>query len=183
MITTAAHAVNEGREPELEPGPDQDHDFHFIDRPNPAHALETVTSLVAERVPGGLGLDPIRDVQVLAPMYKTAVGIDALNASLQQRLNPNGDAALNERFRIGDRLIQTRNSHELGLMNGSICFIVDDDPDEEAIVLETDDGLAGRCPTTRPGRCAWATRSRCTRPRAARCRWWSSSATAPTPGC
>ena len=140
MITTAAHAINEGREPALEPGPGQDRDFFFMDRPNPARALEAVTSLVAERVPEGLGLDPVRDVQVLAPMYKTAVGIDALNEALQQRLNPGGRPALNDRFRIGDRLIQTRNSHELGLMNGSICFLVDDDPDEEAIVLETDDG-------------------------------------------
>ena len=40
-------------------------------------------------------------------------------------------AALNDRFRIGDRLIQTRNSHELGLMNGSIVFLREDDPDEE----------------------------------------------------
>jgi exodeoxyribonuclease V alpha subunit len=140
MITTAAHAVNEGRDPSLEPGPDQDHDFFFMDRPNPARAVDTVTSLVAERVPEGLGLDPVRDVQVLAPMYRTAVGIDALNEALQQRLNPSGRPALNERFRVGDRLIQTRNAHELGLMNGSICFLVDDDPDEEAIVLETDDG-------------------------------------------
>ncbi|MFN2612779.1 MAG: AAA family ATPase, partial [Solirubrobacterales bacterium] len=140
MITTAAHAVNEGREPALEPGPDQEHDFFFMDRPNPEQALETVTSLVAERVPEGLGLDPVRDVQVLAPMYKTAVGIDAINVALQRRLNPEGHPALNERFRIGDRLIQTRNAHELGLMNGSICFLVDDDPDEETAVLETDGG-------------------------------------------
>jgi exodeoxyribonuclease V alpha subunit len=140
MITTAAHAVNQGRMPELEPGPGQDHDFHFMDRPNPVHAMEAVTSLVAERVPDGLGLDPVRDVQVLAPMYRTQIGIDVLNAALQERLNPKGRPALNDRFRIGDRLIQTRNSHELGLMNGSICFLVEDDPDEEAIVLETDDG-------------------------------------------
>ncbi|MDP9189847.1 MAG: AAA family ATPase [Actinomycetota bacterium] len=142
MITTAAHAVNEGREPELEPGPDQDHDFFFLERPNPLHAVETITSLVAERVPDGLGLDPIRDVQVLAPMYRTAVGIDALNVGLQARLNPDGRPALKDRFRVGDRLIQTRNSHELGLMNGSICFLADDDPDEEAIVLETDEGAS-----------------------------------------
>ena len=140
MITTAAHAVNEGREPALEPGPDQERDFFFMDRPNPARALEAVTSLVAERVPEGLGLDSVRDVQVLAPMYRTPVGIDALNEALQARLNPDGRPALNDRFRLGDRLIQTRNSHELGLMNGSICFLVDDDPDEEAVVLETDDG-------------------------------------------
>jgi exodeoxyribonuclease V alpha subunit len=140
MITTAAHAINEGRLPRTEPEPDQERDFHFLERPSPERALESVVDLVAERVPEGLGLDPVREVQVLAPMYKTAVGIDALNEQLQARLNPDGAAALNERFRLGDRLIQTRNAHELGLMNGSICFLVSDDPEEEAVVLETDDG-------------------------------------------
>ena len=96
--------------------------------------------MVAERAPKRFGVDPIRDVQVLAPMYRGAVGIDALNERLQERLNPDGKPALGERFRIGDRLIQTRNSHELGLMNGSIVFLRDDDPEEEAIVVDTDEG-------------------------------------------
>jgi exodeoxyribonuclease V alpha subunit len=140
MITTAAHEVNQGRPPHLEPGPGQQRDFHFLNRATPERALETVVQTVAERVPQGLGLDPIRDVQVMAPMYRTAVGIDALNERLQQRLNPDGGLAVNDRFRIGDRLIQTRNAHELGLMNGSIVFLREDDPDEEQIVVETDDG-------------------------------------------
>jgi exodeoxyribonuclease V alpha subunit len=140
MITTAAHAVNRGRPPALEPQPGQQHDFHFLDRASPERALDAVVELVAERVGGGLGLDPVRDAQVLAPMYRTPVGIDALNERLQARLNPDGRPALNERFRVGDRLIQTRNSHELGLMNGSICFLAEDDPDEGTIVLETDEG-------------------------------------------
>jgi exodeoxyribonuclease V alpha subunit len=140
MITTAAHEINEGRPPHREPGPDQDHDFFFIERPSPERALETVVEVVAERAPSGFGVDPIRDVQVLAPMYKGAVGIDALNERLQARLNPEGKRALGDRFRIGDRLIQTRNSHELGLMNGSIIFLRGDDPDEETIVVDTDDG-------------------------------------------
>jgi exodeoxyribonuclease V alpha subunit len=140
MITTAAHEINQGREPHLEPAEDQDHDFFFIDRATPERALETVVEVVAERVPKRFGLDPVRDVQVLAPMYRGAVGIDALNERLQARLNPDGKRALGDRFRIGDRLIQTRNSHELGLMNGSIVFLRRDDPDEEAIVVDTDDG-------------------------------------------
>ncbi|HEV7615759.1 MAG TPA: ATP-dependent RecD-like DNA helicase [Solirubrobacterales bacterium] len=140
MITTAAHEINQGRPPHLEPAADQDHDFFFIDRPNPERALETVVEVVAERAPAKFEVDPIRDVQVLAPMYRGAVGIDALNERLQARLNPDGKPALNERFRIGDRLIQTRNSHELGLMNGSIVFLRSDDPDDEAIVVDRDDG-------------------------------------------
>ncbi len=140
MITTAAHAVNSGRAPRLEPEEDQEHDFFFIDRASPERALETVVEVVAERAPKRFGVDPIREVQVLAPMYRGAVGIDALNERLRERLNPNGRRALNDRFRIGDRLIQTRNSHELGLMNGSIVFLRSDDPEEEAVVVDTDEG-------------------------------------------
>jgi exodeoxyribonuclease V alpha subunit len=140
MITTAAHEINQGRPPHLEPGPGQDHDFFFIERATPERALETVVEVVAERAPGKFGVDPIREVQVLAPMYRGAVGIDVLNERLQAELNPDGRRALSDRFRIGDRLIQTRNSHELGLMNGSIVFLRADDPDEETIVVDTDDG-------------------------------------------
>ncbi|HEU5105410.1 MAG TPA: ATP-dependent RecD-like DNA helicase [Solirubrobacterales bacterium] len=140
MITTAAHEINQGRPPHLEPGAEQDHDFFFIERGTPERALETVVEVVAERAPLRFGVDPIRDVQVLAPMYRGAVGIDALNERLQAELNPDGKRALSDRFRIGDRLIQTRNSHELGLMNGSIVFLRADDPDEETILVDTDDG-------------------------------------------
>ncbi|HEY5708842.1 MAG TPA: ATP-dependent RecD-like DNA helicase [Solirubrobacterales bacterium] len=140
MITTAAHEINQGRPPHLEPAEDQDHDFFFIDRASPERALEAVVEVVAERAPARFEVDPIRDVQVLAPMYRGAVGIDALNERLQERLNPGGKRAVGERFRVGDRLIQTRNSHELGLMNGSIVFLRADDPDEEEILVDTDEG-------------------------------------------
>ncbi len=140
MITTAAHEINQGRPPHLEPAEDQDHDFFFIDRASPERALEAVVEVVAERAPARFEVDPIRDVQVLAPMYRGAVGIDALNERLQERLNPRGKRAVRDRFRVGDRLIQTRNSHELGLMNGSIVFLRADDPDEEEILVDTDEG-------------------------------------------
>jgi exodeoxyribonuclease V alpha subunit len=140
MITTAAHEINRGRPPHTEPGPEQERDFFFIERPSPERALETVVQVVAERAAESFGVDPIREVQTLAPMYRGPVGIDALNERLQARLNPDGKKALGDRFRIGDRLIQTRNSHELGLMNGSIVFLRSDSPDEEQIVVDTDEG-------------------------------------------
>jgi exodeoxyribonuclease V alpha subunit len=140
MIITAAHEINRGQPPHLEPGPEQERDFFFIDRANPERARETVVEVVAERAPDRYGVDPIREVQVLAPMYRGAVGIDTLNERLQDRLNPRGEAALGERFRVGDRLIQTRNAHDLGLMNGSIVFLRDDDPEGETISVDLDEG-------------------------------------------
>lgn len=140
MITTAAHEINQGRPPHLEPAEGQERDFFFIERPSPERALETVVEVVAERAAESFEVDPIRDVQTLAPMYRGPVGIDALNERLQARLNPDGKRAVGDRFRVGDRLIQTRNSHELGLMNGSIVFLRRDDPNEEKIVVDTDEG-------------------------------------------
>lgn len=142
MITTAAHEINLGRDPHLIPAEDQNHDFFFIDRTNPERALETVVEVVTKRAPDRFGVDPIRETQVLAPMYRGALGIDALNERLQMKLNPHGKLAVGGRFRLGDRLIQTRNSHELGLMNGSIVFLRSDDPDEEEITVDTDEGEA-----------------------------------------
>ena len=140
MITTAAHEINQGRPPHLEPEDDQERDFFFIDRITPGRALETVVEVVAERAPAKFDVDPIREVQVLAPMYKGPIGINELNKRLQEELNPEGDPALHGRFRVGDRLIQTRNSHELELMNGSIVFLKADNREKKTITVETDDG-------------------------------------------
>ncbi len=142
MITTAAHEINQGRPPHLEPEGDQEHDFFFVEHDIPQQAQAAVLEAVAEGAPSHYGVDPIRDVQVLAPMYRGAVGIDALNEQLQERLNPRGKPALRKRFRIGDRLIQTRNAHNLGLMNGSIVFLRDDDPEEETIAVDLEEGGA-----------------------------------------
>ncbi len=138
MITTAAHEINQGRVPHLKPEGDQEQDFVFLEQRNPAQLREAVVEMVAERAPGHFGVDPIREIQVLAPIYKGPVGIDALNEQLRERLNPDGEK-LDQRFRIGDRLIQTRNSHELGLMNGSIVFLEGVDRERETVTLLTDE--------------------------------------------
>ncbi len=148
MITTAAHEINQGQPPHLEPGDEQEHDFFFIDRADPRRALETVVDVVAERAPASFDVDPVREVQVLAPMYKGAIGINELNERLQARLNPDGERAVRGRFRLGDRLIQGRNAPDLGLMNGSIVFLREDDPAEQAILVDTDDG--GECVISYP---------------------------------
>jgi len=140
MIITAAHQVNAGEAPDFEPTSEQQTDLFFLDRPSPDQVADSVIELVAERVSAGLDLDPSRDAQVLAPVYRGEAGIDALNERLQERLNPTGRPAFEGRFRLGDRLIQTRNAHEIGLMNGTICFLVEDDPEDGSLVLETDGG-------------------------------------------
>ena len=184
MITTAAHEINQGRPPHLEPGEDQEHDFFFIERPNPERALATVVEVVAERAPKSFGVDPVRDVQVLAPMYRGAIGIDALNERLQAAAQPRRRArrrrALPDRrppdpdpqlARAGaderlDRLPRARTT-----------------PTRKRSSSTPTTAARWSSPTTRPRRCGSPTRSRSTRRRAARCRSSSASATAPTRGC
>jgi exodeoxyribonuclease V alpha subunit len=47
-----------------------------------------VQEVVCERIPRKFGLDPVEEIQVLAPMYRGECGVNALNARLQASLNP-----------------------------------------------------------------------------------------------
>src|SRR5207248_9304994 len=101
-----------------------------------AAAAREVISLVCRRLPSHFGLDPVRDIQVFAPVYRGELGIDALNNALREELNPDGRPVSGGRLRIGDKVMLTgRNLHDLGLMNGTLLRVVD-----EVGVLPHDDG-------------------------------------------
>ena len=76
-----------------------------------------------------LGFDLLRDVQVLTPTHKGPLGTVALNAALQQLVQRKlfgVDAKPNKygpRFYPHDKVIQTRNDYQLGVMNGAVGFV------------------------------------------------------------
>jgi exodeoxyribonuclease V alpha subunit len=120
MIVRGAHAVRHGEPPEY------GGDLFMVERADPRAALAEIESLVATRLPGHYGVDPVADVQVFAPVYRGALGIDALNLRLREALNPAGRPVLGGRLRIGDKLMLSgRNLHDLGLMNGTVLRLVD----------------------------------------------------------
>ena len=86
-IITNAHRINQGLLPEL-PDRDADQDFYFVEREEPERIADTLLELVKRRIPGRFKLDPIRDIQVLAPMNRGSLGIRELNVRLQAELNP-----------------------------------------------------------------------------------------------
>jgi exodeoxyribonuclease V alpha subunit len=92
LIVEAAHAVNRGEPVPVTPSQAGLSDFYFLQRDDPEAVLDTIEKLVAERIPERFGLDPVRDVQVLTPMRGGPIGVEALNARLQRRLNPAPDA-------------------------------------------------------------------------------------------
>ena len=126
-IITAAHAIHAGESPEAAPPGDKTSDFYLIEAETPDAIRDMVVRMVAERIPARFGVDPKRDVQVLAPMHRGELGTQSLNEALQNVLNPKGDAPEVERygtvFRQGDRVIQTENSYQRDVFNGDLGVV------------------------------------------------------------
>jgi len=148
MIVGAAHAVRSGAEPPTLPNPDQERDFFLIERGGDSAAADTVVDLATERLARHYAVDPIREIQVLSPVYRGPLGIDALNERLRAALNADGAELLDGDFRAGDKLIQTRNDYETGLMNGQIAIAVESDVDDERLIVEADDGRRVEIPAS-----------------------------------
>src|SRR5207253_10824043 len=120
-------------------------DLFLVQRTDPAAALEEIVSLVCHRLPAHYDLDPARDIQVFAPVYRGELGIDALNEALREVLNADGRPVRGGRLRIGDKVMMTgRNLHELGLMNGTLLRLLDEvdaDGDDPALVLGSEETI------------------------------------------
>jgi len=142
MIVQTAHAMNAGRQPDFRAQSELQRDVFFIPRDNPAAVADEIVELAARRLPAFYDADPLREIQVLSPIYKGPVGILELNRRLRERLNPDGAEACRGRFRLGDKLIQTRNDHLTGLVNGQVAELVEDrpggEPGEGELVLDVD---------------------------------------------
>lgn len=151
-IVMNAHRINRGAYPAIL---NRDTDFFFERRQSPGEAAASVVALVKSRLPQYLGIDGIKDIQVMAPMKKGEVGVYALNRLLQEELNPpmpgkaefrRGDAL----FRVGDKVMQTKNDYELewtrgdedgkGVFNGDIGYVTEIDRGEGALTVAFDDG-------------------------------------------
>ena len=84
-----------------------------------------------------LGYDLIREVQVLTPTHKGPLGTVELNIELQRLLQhklfgvdvPIVEAGHRARPYPGDKVIQTKNDYELGVMNGAMGVVADAVPD------------------------------------------------------
>jgi exodeoxyribonuclease V alpha subunit len=143
LIIRAAHAINRGDpplDPSRPPGPDDLRDFFLIERDSPEQVFAEAVSLATRRLPNHYTLNPIADLQVLVPMHKGPAGIDAFNEILRAELNPSGRAIKGTTFRLGDRIMQTRNNHERLFYNGEIGVIAANDPIKGTLTIVGDDG-------------------------------------------
>ena len=145
-IVLNAHAVNRGEMPDLRPPAPSSGlvDFYWIDQDDPERVLEVIARLVAERIPSRFRLNPLTDVQVLAPMHRGSCGALALNEMMQQRLNPGPKPEFkfgDRTFRSGDRVMQVVNNYDKGVFNGELGQIVQIDRKSKTFKVSFDIGI------------------------------------------
>ena len=126
LIITNAHLINNGLLPHM-PDRERASDFYFIERDEPQALLSTLKELVGRHIPRRFSVDPIDGTQVLIPMHRGPLGTSAVNLELQSLLNPTGTPIPHgaRSFRVGDKVMQTRNNYDLGVFNGDIGRIED----------------------------------------------------------
>ena len=138
-IVAAARDVNIGRLPSLEVAKELE-DFYFVEAETPDAIQDLVVRLVSQRVPDRFGLNPVTDIQVLAPMNRGQLGARNLNVVLQSVLNPAAEEKAEiERygwtFRVGDRVIQTENSYGRDVFNGDLGIVASLNRIEQELVV------------------------------------------------
>jgi exodeoxyribonuclease V alpha subunit len=142
-VVTNAHRINAGDFPTVRGLSD----FFLFSADEPERAAELTVDVVARRIPAKFGLNPRRDIQVLAPMHRGPAGAGALNQRLQEALTP-GRPDLPERrfggrvFRVGDKVTQIRNNYDKGangVFNGTLGVVAALDPVEQRLTVRTDE--------------------------------------------
>lgn len=119
-IVKNAHLINRGETPNLK---NTGGDFFFLKRGDAAAVTSTVTELISRRLPNNMGVPPT-EIQVLSPSRKYGGGTRELNAAIQEALNPASPQKKekpvgNAVFRVGDRVMQTRNNYDIMWIRGA----------------------------------------------------------------
>ncbi|MGW7462390.1 SF1B family DNA helicase RecD2 [Streptomyces sp. NPDC054797] len=142
-VVTNAHRINTGLPPITDGLPD----FFLFPEEDTEAAGVLAVDVAARRIPARFGLDPRRDVQVLAPMHRGPAGAGHLNGLLQQAMTPARPDLPEKRFggrvfRVGDKVTQIRNNYEKGangVFNGTVGEVTALDADEQRLTVRTEE--------------------------------------------
>lgn len=117
---------------------DFDREVNYISVDNPYEATNIALALTRDILPKQLRINPIRDIQFLVPMHKGLGGIEEINKLLQEKINPNTTSVImgHNKFKKGDKLIQTRNNYDLQVYNGDMGILSNIDGQEGSLDIE-----------------------------------------------
>ena len=142
-IVVNAHRVNGGSPPSLRGFPD----FFWFSCEDTEETAALTADIVARRIPRRFGMDPRRDIQVLAPMHRGPAGAGNLNTLLQEMLTPQKEGNPERRygsrvFRVGDKVTQLRNNYDkgaAGIFNGTIGVVTGMSLEDSTLTVLTDE--------------------------------------------
>ena len=155
LIISNAQLINNGVMPVID---NNSRDFFFEQKSDLNEIHSSIVEMVTKRIPNFLSIDPSQ-IQVLAPLKAGVCGVDNLNRTLQDILNP-ASSNKNELvlgttiFREGDKVMQTSNDYNLkwsrrngflyesgeGVFNGDIGQIQSIDFQTGETIVEFEDG-------------------------------------------
>lgn len=141
QIIVNAHRINRGELPPPHRPGDEASDFYYFPAATPEALFADLIEIVTEDIPERFGFDPIDDVQVLTPMNRGGLGVQALNVELQRRLNGQAAPSITKygtTYAPGDKVIQRVNNYAKDVFNGDIGRVRDIDSDENALTIEFD---------------------------------------------
>ncbi|CAD2076234.1 ATP-dependent RecD-like DNA helicase [Phocicoccus pinnipedialis] len=142
-IVKLAYEINNGQQVNIK----ERHDDRSFIEARTDQIADVVDIIVKKAVERGFDM---RDVQVLAPIYRGPAGINALNQVLQKVLNPRtnekNEIVIGEKvFRESDKVIQLINRREDNVFNGDagiIHSIVDShEGSKESVTVDFDGNL------------------------------------------
>jgi len=143
-IVTNAHMIRMGEYIDTSNDRNVLSDFYFIEEENPERLAEIVVELVKTRIPKRFKLDPVEDIQVLAPMKKGYAGTSNLNTVLQEALtstSANSVTKYGKTFRVGDKVMQVVNNYDKDVFNGNVGVVQEIDKAESELHILYEDGV------------------------------------------
>ena len=166
LIISNAHLINNGVMPVID---NSSKDFFFEEKIENEDVKDAIINLVTKRLPKFTGLES-NQIQILAPLKAGVCGIDNLNRTLQEMINPPSfnkfELVIGQHIlREGDKVMQTVNNYDLvwkkmnglteeegeGVFNGDIGTIRSINSQTGETAVEFDDGRYCIYPRTELG--------------------------------
>lgn len=119
-IVLNSHRINKGESPVLG-APKSDSEFRFVPISDEEKARQYIVKMATKLK------ERDANFQVLSPKYEGATGVNSLNTSLRDALNPPGPPEWHgktQHFRLGDRIMVIKNNYKKGVWNGDVGKLV-----------------------------------------------------------
>ena len=132
-IIKTAHSINSGKIPKLSNPFNDVYSYNVT-----GQEADTQLAMVIKLFECSLKKYSVMDIQILSPQHNGKLGTDNLNNRIRDIVNKDGEkipASIGD-FRVGDKVMQTRNNYKLGVFNGDIGIIESYDDENKTITVD-----------------------------------------------